>query len=316
MDYRIDHVGLLCRNLESALHVYRTSFGSQLVARWFRPGDCDFAEVGAGCDVTLQLSGAPFHDYEAAHIIRHGYSIDHVGFRALDVDAAYEELVSKGVGVVCPPTNLMGVRQCGLVDPDGLLFEIRSSLAPRTQMREAAPTTWSEPAFLRVHHVSILTHDLRRSQRFYENLLGLRTVYEYVENDGGFVFLVDSYYDRQQHSFMLEIIGPPDLEPREEVLLSARGPCYDHLCFVAEDVAAAWREALARGAVPVDEPAQAYGNWLAWLRDADGNDVEIMGPLSPEVISDALRTGVPFDSTGSRGLLPAPNGGSHGQDRG
>jgi methylmalonyl-CoA/ethylmalonyl-CoA epimerase len=297
MDYRLDHVGVLCRDLEAALQTYQVAFGNRVVERWFRPGECDAVRVGAGCDVTLQLVGGPFHDYEADYIVRHGYSIHHVGFLAPDVDAAYEELVSRGARSVAQPMNRMGTRQCRLADPDGLLFEISASLAPRRRWA-AGLDVRPEPDSLRVHHVSILTHDLRRSQRFYEAVLGLRTVYEHVQNDGGFVFLADPFYDPVEHDFLLEIIGPPDLEPREAVLLERRGPCYDHLCYVADDVAAAWREAVARGGTRVEEPVHAYGNWIAWLRDADGNDVEIMGPVPPEIVLEAMRTGVPFDSTG------------------
>jgi hypothetical protein len=104
---------------------------------------------------------------------------------------------------------------------------------------------------------------------------------------------------------MLEIIGPPNLEPREKVLLEARGPCYDHLCYTADDVPTAWEEAAARGSVQVEAPIEAYDNCLAWLRDADGNDIEVMGAVPPETILEAIRMGVPYDSTRSSRAVEA-----------
>lgn len=63
---------------------------------------------------------------------------------------------------------------------------------------------------------------------------------------------------------------------------------------MADDVSAAWRAALERGATNMADPIQAYGAWIAWLNDADGNDVEIMSPIAAGLVEEALRTGQPF----------------------
>jgi uncharacterized glyoxalase superfamily protein PhnB len=51
------------------------------------------------------------------------------------------------------------------------------------------------------------------------------------------------------------------------------------VCFVTEDVAAAYDRAVREGAEPVTPPqTQPWGQDLAYVRDADGNLVELASP--------------------------------------
>ncbi len=295
MNYQLNHFGLVCQDLKKSLAVYGDQLANQLTARWYNRGYLDIAFLGGGSDVTVELVGPPHLDYEQAHIARHGYSINHTSFQVDDARAAFEELKSQGVEVAWEPMRVMTMLQCGFRDPDGLLFKVYSNLDPALPLAGPDLSEPAQPSDLRMHHISILTSDLRRSQRFYTQKLGLKTVYEYVKDDGGFLFLADPYYDPAQHDFLLEIIGPPRLEPREEALLKQHGACYDHLCYVADDVRTAWQACLDRGAQNMEAPVEQLGMWIAWLKDADGNDVEIMSPTPAEIIEEALRTGEPFD---------------------
>ncbi|MFC2031227.1 VOC family protein [Chloroflexota bacterium] len=295
MDFRLNHFGLVCQDLDRSLAVYRDQLAHQVTARWYNRDYLDIAFLGAGCDVTIELVGQPHLDYEQAHIARHGYSINHMSFQVKDARAAFAELKSRGVEVAWEPMQVMTMLQCGFRDPDGLLFEVYSDLDPALPLAVPDQSQPPQPADLRMHHISILTPELRRSQRFYVEKMGLKTVYEYVKDDGGFVFLADPYYDAAQHDFLLEIIGPPHLEPREVLLLEERGACYDHLCYVADDVHAAWQACLDRGAQNMTPPAKELGMWIAWLNDADDNDVEIMNPIPAEIVEEAVRTGQPVD---------------------
>jgi catechol 2,3-dioxygenase-like lactoylglutathione lyase family enzyme len=295
-EYRLNHFGLLCQDVRRGLATYCDDLGNEMTSRWYNRGLFDLAFVGNGPDTTIELVGPPFLPYEEAHLARHGYSINHLSFRVDDADVAFEELRGQGVQVAWEPQDMLLLRQCGFLDEDGLLFEVFSYLSP---LPLAVPDV-SRPhkaTDLRLHHVSILTPDLRRSQRFYTETLGMRTLLEYVQDDGGFIFLVDPAFDLDRHSFMLEIIGPPHLEPREVEMLEARGACYDHLCYVADDVQAAWQGAVRRGVEKMAEPAQEYGTWIAWVRDADGNDLEIMNPIPEALVETALHSEEPVDLT-------------------
>ena len=93
-----------------------------------------------------------------------------------DAQSAFEELKAQGVEVAWEPMNVMTMRQCGFRDPDGLLFEVYSNLDPGLPLAGPDRSTPLGPTDVGLHHISILTPDLRRSQKFYEDGLGLKTV--------------------------------------------------------------------------------------------------------------------------------------------
>ena len=294
MELRLHHFGLLCEDLERSIEAYCEKLGNQLTSRWYNRGQYDIAFVGSGTDFTLELVGRPFTPHQEEHVARHGYSIHHLAFLVDDVDAAFEDLRSRGARVAWEPKPHLFFRHCGFYDEDGLLIEVLSYAVPLTLAKPDAP---SDGNGLVMDHVSILTPDLRRAQRFYTEKLGLRTLYEYVEDEGGFVMLTDPFFDFRGHRFMLEIIGPPHLEPREEELLARRGACYDHLCYVASDVRAAWKAAVEAGIEAGEAPRlyEEYGVWVSWLKDPDGNDVEIMDPLPDDFVRMALEAEEPIN---------------------
>ena len=259
--YQLHHFGLLCQDMEASCDAYQNQLGMQLTSRYFSRGYLDISFFGRGSDATLELVSKPHLPYEEEFISKYGYRINHLSFLVEDAAAAFEELVKQGVKVAWKPQKVLDLWQCGFYDEDGLLFEVFSPIDP------AAPMAISDlaclPDGLCLDHISILTHDLKRSQKFYTEKLGLKTVLEYLPGGGGFVFLVDPNYDGKQHLFKLEIIGPPGLEPREEVLINKYGPCFDHLAFVANDVKAAWEATLQKW-------RQEYGCACAGLWCLDG----------------------------------------------
>lgn len=145
------------------------------------------------------------------------------------------------------------------------------------------------PRRCRLHHVDVLCSDLDAARRAVERGLGLRTLLECSDGGGGWAFLADSGYP--DHGVLLEIMGPPHLDRRQELLLADRGPCLDHLCFQEDPIEAAWTRTLAAGLVP-DEPPSAYaGTTIAWLKNADGLDIELVGALDESLYGAALRGG-------------------------
>jgi catechol 2,3-dioxygenase-like lactoylglutathione lyase family enzyme len=294
MEYKLHHFAIICEDFDKSLAYYRDQLGNQVASRWQNKGFFNLAFVGNGGEGTVELIGKPYIDYEEEHIAKHGYSINHISFLVEDVDAAFEELKAQGVKVAWEPQQVLSMRQCGFFDEDGLLFEVFSYMSP---IPLASPDLSKPlgPTDIYLHHISILTPELRRSQKFYEEKLGFKTVFEYTEDDGGFIFLIDSTYNHKTNNFMLEIIGPPNLEPREEKMLAKRGACYDHFCYTAVDVNGAWKAALERGAKNLADPVHEYGMEIAWVYDQDGNDVEIMNPIPEEIVDIVLQGGEPLN---------------------
>jgi catechol 2,3-dioxygenase-like lactoylglutathione lyase family enzyme len=294
MDYKFTHTGLLCEDNEINMTVYKDQLGGQVTTRAFNRGQSDLIFIGKGTDATVELVNAdPFLPYEQTFIDRHGYGINHVSFLVDNADAAFEELKNQGVKIAWEPKDILFVRQCGFYDPDGLLIEIYSY---PTEEEFSLPDVIKplRPTDLTFHHVSIVTDNLERSERFYIEKLGLKRAAEsFAEDGGGFIFLVDPFFDGDRHNVMFEIIGGPGLWDREEALFKKHGPLFDHFCYMAEDVPAAYSAALEKGADAFMEPHEAYGLTMAWIRDADGNEIEFMSPLPGDMQAKILRGEMP-----------------------
>ena len=72
------------------------------------------------------------------------------------------------------------------------------------------------------------------------------------------------------------------------------GTGIDHIGYVVKDVPAAYQMTLARGSDNMREPYQEYGTEMCWVQDADGNDLELMLPVSKERLQQAFETGEPY----------------------
>ena len=295
MEFKLMHFGLCCKDTRNSLAFYQGQLENELTARFEIPNEVDIAFVGKGADTTMELLGTYTVDEEKAKILKDRNCINHISFQVEDAELAFKELKSKGAKVAWELRDLGKMKQCGFFDADGLIFEVYNY----TGKEAIASPDYRipvDPTELTLHHVSIVTHDLIKSEKFYVEKLGLKRVAEsFNKKGGGFIYLVDPFYDGQRHGFMLEIIGPPELEEREEELLKKHGPLFDHLCYTAEDVKGAWQAAIDRGTMNFIEPYVKYGSHLAWLKDADENDVKIMEPFPEELIDLMVNGTDPVD---------------------
>lgn len=286
----IHHIGVRCRSVEESRRFYVDSLGSEITTCWRAASGALAAFVGRGSDVTIQLIEPSFAPY-VGRPSAPGVTINHLSFLVDDVHLSFEYLKDRRVQIAWEPADLFDITHFGAFDPDGVLFEFYE-----TKLDRPLPTPALEGP-TRLHHVSLLTPDLRKTERFLTDTLHMRTVIEHTQNDGGFIFMVDQGFDQRAHNFMLEVIGPPRarvdratalLEPREQLILDQRGACLDHFCFIDDDVPEAHRSFVRRGATAAAEPYRDYGSWISWLKDPDGNDVELMSPIPEAIVHLAL----------------------------
>ncbi len=292
IQFKLHHVGLLVEDFKKSLEFYQNVLEQQVTSRWQNRDRFNVAFVGAGSDAMLELVGPPFLDYEQAFVDKRGYGMNHIAFEVEDADAAFAELKAKGLRVAWEPRDMIVVRQCAFYDPDGILVEVFHHLDEDMPLM---PPDLSQPAKFAFHHVDLLTEDWRRSQRFYKEHFGLKLVYEYLDDEGkAFLFFIDPFFDLETHNFLIEIIGPPFDEEREHIFYERYGTGVDHTAYVVDDVVGAWKRTLERGAENFVDPYFAYGVNIAWIRDPDGNDIEIMDPIPPDLIKEVLATGEPY----------------------
>jgi catechol 2,3-dioxygenase-like lactoylglutathione lyase family enzyme len=119
------------------------------------------------------------------------------------------------------------------------------------------------PTFTQLDHCSVLITDVERSRRFYGGLLGLREI-AYPKT---FDFTVVWYDLGNQHLHLLLKDRPDTVSPR-------------HFALRVADVAAA-REYFRDHGVPVDETTPIPGADRFFIRDPDGNRIEIIQWLRP-----------------------------------
>ncbi len=125
---------------------------------------------------------------------------------------------------------------------------------------------------LGTHHVALTTRGFERLRAFYVETLGLPVVGAFAGYH--IVFLAAG-------STTIELI-----EEEEPGAGSPHGPHdgWNHLALEVEDVDAAYAELAARGVpftvLPEDFPPEAPALRIAFLRDPDGNLVELVQPLS------------------------------------
>jgi lactoylglutathione lyase len=115
-------------------------------------------------------------------------------------------------------------------------------------------------------HPAFAAHDVDETIGFY-GMLGIEEAFR-LHNDDGSLMLV--YLHVSGDRFIEVFPGGPAPEPGRE-------QSFKHICLLTADLHAAV-ENLRENGVPIDrEPAVGRdGNWQAWTRDPDGNEVELM----------------------------------------
>ena len=126
---------------------------------------------------------------------------------------------------------------------------------------------------LATHHLALTTGRFELLRRFYVETLGLPVLGGFPEQDIVFV---------AAGSTAIEIIGEdgaPVVDPDDRAARHG----WHHLAWEVEDVDVAFAELTARGAPthspPESFPASAPSMRIAFLRDPDGNLLELVQPL-------------------------------------
>lgn len=148
--------------------------------------------------------------------------------------------------------------------------------APPQDMPSAQPKHWSSihvevgPLIRDIAHTAYWVRDLDAALRFYCDILGMKEAFR-LEKDGK-VWIV--YLQVARNSF-IELF--PDPTFRAEGHSS-----YQHLCLEVDDLRKTLDELAARGLDIQGEPKQGQDkNWQFWIKDPDGNPIELM-EISPE----------------------------------
>jgi lactoylglutathione lyase len=116
-----------------------------------------------------------------------------------------------------------------------------------------------------VAHVCFIVHDLAKAVDFYQNVLGLKPAFDFI-NEKGQRFGI---YMHAGHRTFIELFQSGHDQP-------ADGQSYRHLCLEVDDVTKSVTRIKQHG-VKVSEAKKGTDlSWQAWLEDPDGNKIELM----------------------------------------
>jgi lactoylglutathione lyase len=115
-------------------------------------------------------------------------------------------------------------------------------------------------------HIALATHDLERSLSFYARL-GIREVFRLYHDDGSLMLV---YLHVAGDRFIEIFPGGPAPDPH-------RQGSFRHLCLLTDNLHQTVERLRQAGVVIEHEPSLGLDhNWQAWIRDPDGNAVELM----------------------------------------
>ena len=117
----------------------------------------------------------------------------------------------------------------------------------------------------------IRVQNLERSLKFYTELFGLKEVARGDHRDFGagiYVLLRDTRSGQK-----LELNWYPEGSAHATPYLPGEG--LDHIAFAVEDVRTTYKELVAKGVGVTDIDPSKTGGWIAYLKDPDGNWIEI-----------------------------------------
>ena len=117
MKFEFDHVHLNCSDINEAVSFYIEKFGGEKLSEGEVAGT-NMVNIGFG-GVRLLLNDKAPSSPPA------GSSVDHIGFRVADVDAAAGVLKEKGAEFLIEPIEIAeGVKIAFVTGPDNVMIEI------------------------------------------------------------------------------------------------------------------------------------------------------------------------------------------------
>ncbi|OFX18156.1 hypothetical protein A3K71_04285 [archaeon RBG_16_50_20] len=135
---------------------------------------------------------------------------------------------------------------------------------------------------LHLEYFGLRVRELERSLKFYTELLGLTEVKRGTQYEiGGGIWVLLKDEKSNQH---LELNWYPLDSPFNVEYLPGEG--LDHIGFVVDNVVEKFEELVAKGAErTMIDPIKTKG-WLAYLKDPDGNWIEIFQRTPPSMAQD------------------------------
>jgi len=113
-------------------------------------------------------------------------------------------------------------------------------------------------------HACFIVSDLEVSEAFFRDKLGLKTAFDFVNDDG------------KRFGVYLHVGGRNFIELFEgKIAERAEGQSFQHLCLEVDDIETTVAELRGRGVEVTNPKMGGDGSFQAWLADPDDNPIEL-----------------------------------------
>jgi catechol 2,3-dioxygenase-like lactoylglutathione lyase family enzyme len=198
--------------------------------------------------------------------------ITHICIQSRKGDDVAQRCTAAGIDFFAPMTGLGGDYRYAYGRAQELMIEVEDAAYAPTD-----PSTW-------IGHVAFATSDLERLARFYADLVGAEPEFSPRLRGHRALDVVTGLKDVDVRAAWVHGLNiglefwcysnPPTGKRLDRRPINEAG--YSHVCFETVDMEAAFARALALGAAPHAEPQILGGAVAAYLRDPDGNIVELL----------------------------------------
>ena len=122
MTYRLHHIHLICRDLETMISFFTDALEAKLVVRR-KFGTADGATLDLqGNDINLRVARADEEIRDQLSSSTYGY--DHIGLEVDDIHAACDDLTRRGYQFFMPPTEAAGLTIAFFKGPENITIEL------------------------------------------------------------------------------------------------------------------------------------------------------------------------------------------------
>lgn len=276
------HVGLLTTKIKESIHFYTRFLGMRVRSHISTAGAPEIVYLDDGSSSTkilLCFIGPPFSTWMEAFFTEHGPMLALLGFEVDDVVAWYQSLRAEGIEIVTPLQDFERGRGFYLRDPAGIMLEIMPQGTQIPSPLKISDVTTTASIQYSLSHTNITCGELTTLENFYVDKLGMKIVLDAREK--GMIFLADptALADKDHDIFPLELFGPPGLWEPDLEFLEEHGAGLQYLCFAVDDVDKVYQELLSKGVDFHLKPTETEGNRVAFFKDPNGIDIEILHPL-------------------------------------
>ena len=122
MNYRFHHIHLICKDLAGMIDFFTETLGATLIGKK-KFGTAD----GASLDLqgtTVNLRVAREDEEMAGDASQPRFVYDHLGLQVEDVDAAYQDLKTRGFSFFMAPKDIPDLRIAFFRGPEDIIIEL------------------------------------------------------------------------------------------------------------------------------------------------------------------------------------------------